>query len=308
MSTSTSKSAAAFRAVLRNKTAADFPMQGRVIEIPSTFTPLEAAKVLWENNILGAPVYNEEKKEYWGFFDMRDLTSAIVECPHNQHTQALMIKWFEKRHVTVTNLAARNPFCSCPPTAQLEDVSPHLTEHRCHRIPVMQDGRCQSIITQSALVKCLAESVEQQKVDAETLLESGFDYKKKVVAAKDTTCARDVFELMVAEKISGLAIVDSESGKLVGNTSARDIKLAVLDKSVGATLDMDILSYLARVRQAKPAKYDQYPIASVHEDSTVGHEIRLLSKTGYHRVFVVDKDQTPVGVISVADIIRFVVK
>jgi CBS domain-containing protein len=307
-----SKSAAAFRTVLSNHTAADIEMKGMVIEIPSTHSPLEAAQVLWDNNILGAPVWNEETKEYWGFLDMRDMTSAIVMANSNDNTfRSLdMTKWFDEQHVTVAHLAARNPFLSCQPTASLEAVSPHLTEHRCHRIPVMgTNGRCQSIITQSALVMLLAEHVvvDGDYSDEETLEEAHFDYKKDVLCANDTTCARHVFALLVSKELSGIAIVDEETGKLVGNTSARDIKLAVSAGVAAATLDMDILSYLAAVRQAVPTKNERYPSASVHEESTVGHAIRLLAKTGYHRVFVVDKDQKPVGVISVADIIRFVV-
>ena len=296
------------------------PIKG-VIEIPSTYTPLQAAKVLWENNILGAPVWDESSKEYWGFFDMRDFTSAIVNShvenlksydPHDTTqkttTQELLSKWLEEKHVTVKNLSTQNPFISCLPTSSLEEISPHLTEHRCHRIPIMgANGKCQSIITQSALVKAMAEHVEDQEM-LETLQQANFPYKKDVVAVKDTTTAGDVFQLLVTKGLSGIAIVDEESGKLVGNTSARDIKLAVVDTSGNASLHMDILSYLSAVRQATPTKNDKYPTSTVHEDScTVGHAIRLLAKTGYHRVFVVDNNSKPIGVISVADVIRFVV-
>ena len=54
-------------------------------------------------------------------------------------------------------------------------------------------------------------------------------YKKNVAAAPDTATASDVFELMDSHRLSGIAIVDSDedSGALVGNTSASDIKLAV---------------------------------------------------------------------------------
>mmetsp|Transcript_23291 Transcript_23291/g.48436 ORF Transcript_23291/g.48436 Transcript_23291/m.48436 type:complete len:107 (-) Transcript_23291:347-667(-) len=105
--------------------------------------------------------------------------------------------------------------------------------------------------------------------------------------------------------MSGIAVVD-EDGMLVGNTSARDIKFAALDEGRTA-MDTDILSYLASVRQATPQKKERYPSCHVHEDSTIGHVINLLAKTGYHRVFVVDKDIKPVGVISVADIVKFAI-
>lgn len=60
-------------------------------------------------------------------------------------------------------------------------------------------------------------------------------------------------------------------------------------------MDMDILSYLARVRQSQLMQNDKYPSCHVHEDATVAHVVNLLAKTGYHRVFVVvvDDDMKP---------------
>jgi len=53
---------------------------------------------------------------------------------------------------------------------------------------------------------------------------------------------------------------------------------------------------------------DKYPSCHVHEDATVAHVVNLLAKTGYHRVFVVDDDMKPVGVVSFADIIKFFIE
>mmetsp|Transcript_16066 Transcript_16066/g.29034 ORF Transcript_16066/g.29034 Transcript_16066/m.29034 type:complete len:308 (+) Transcript_16066:100-1023(+) len=302
---SLSKSAAALAKVLQNHTAADIESSGKVIEIDSNMSPMEASQVLWENNILGAPVWDSEKKKYLGFFDMRDTLSAVIASQKDIKGDSipLMTKWFEDMNVTVTYLAARNPFVYCKPDTSLEQVCRLLSKNKCHRIPVIgEDGRCISIISQSALVKGLAERV-QDPLD-ETIQEACLPYKKDIVSAKDTATAMQVFELLDNKRLSGIAVVDEETGKLVGNTSARDIKLAVLGKD---SMDQDILSYLATLRQSTYNKKERYPSAHVSEDSTVGHAIRLLAKTGYHRVFVVDQDTRPVGVISVADIIRFVV-
>ena len=304
------KSAEALFAVLQNHTASEIESSGKVIEIDSTMSPMEASQILWQNNILGAPVWDNEHQKYLGFFDMRDTLSAVIASHQDvkgEKSMNLMTKWFEDMNVTVTYLAARNPFYYCRPDTSLEDVCKLLVKHKCHRIPVVsQDtGRCQSIISQSALVKSLVEHVHDP-LD-ETLTQAGLEYKKDIVQAPDTATALYVFQLLDSHRLSGIAVVDDETGKLVGNTSARDIKLSVLG-SQDATMDQDILSYLARVRQSTFTKKERYPSAHVSEDSTVGHAIRLLAKTGYHRVFVVDKDTKPVGVISVADIIRFVVE
>jgi CBS domain-containing protein len=312
MSKQSSRSAAALRHVLLNHKASEIETSGEVVEIDSTVSPMDAAKVLWEKNILGAPVWDDKQRKYVGFFDMRDILSAVI-ASHKEHeaedkgtSPALMATWFGKMHLSTSYLAARNPFVSCKADAPLEEVCTVLAKQTCHRIPILNDeGRCTAIISQSALVKFLVERVKDN-LD-ETLDEAGLEYRKDIISAKDTASALDVFELLDSNRLSGIAVVDEEDGHLVGNTSARDIKMLVFDEGKSASLDMDILSYLAALRQATPVKKERYPSAHVTETSTVGHAIRLLSKTGYHRVFVVDKDVKPVGVISVADVIRFAI-
>jgi len=140
----------------------------------------------------------------------------------------------------------------------------------------------------------------------EKMTDAGLPFRKDVVKVADDESAATAFELLDSTRLSGIAVVD-EDGKLIGNTSARDIKNAVMD--AGRTgMDMNILSYLAKVRQSQVVKNDKYPSCHVHDDATVGHVVNLLAKTGFHRVFVVDDDMKPVGVVSVADIIKFFTK
>ena len=49
------------------------------------------------------------------------------------------------------------------------------------------------------------------------------------------------------KKISGLAVVDSD-GKLVGNTSASDLKLFLKDPSIGL-INMPIMQFLNAIRR-----------------------------------------------------------
>mmetsp|Transcript_15507 Transcript_15507/g.33739 ORF Transcript_15507/g.33739 Transcript_15507/m.33739 type:complete len:354 (+) Transcript_15507:276-1337(+) len=344
--TSGSKAATALSTVLRSNPASKLP-HGRpdtpIIELSSQMPPIDAAKTLWAHNILGAPVWDDDGQKYVGFFDMRDILSSVVaaakaekemkegdeaEADHFSF-QEKMVKALEKLKVddgssadaavakeelvnvtpsdlTVSYLAARNPFTSVSDDCTLAQVCQALVEKHCHRVPIVDTatGKCTAIISQSALVKFLAKQCPRDDL-TETLAEAGLPYKKDVASIVDTADASEAFELLDAKRMSGIAVVD-EDGMLVGNTSARDIKFAALDEGRTA-MDTDILSYLASVRQATPQKKERYPSCHVHEDSTIGHVINLLAKTGYHRVFVVDKDIKPVGVISVADIVKFAI-
>lgn len=308
--------------VLRHKKD-DVPKS--VVELDSTTTTLEAAETLWKHNILSAPVWDAEKEEYVGFFDMRDILSAVVastahakaqtdgETSLLEHYNISMVKELENMDgtegteaVKVTYLAKRNPMhTKCSAETSLEEISKLLAEHKCHRVPLCdpKTSRVSHIISQSALVKFLSHKTDADLL-SETLADSTLYYKKDVVTVKETAPAWEAFGILDSKRLSGIAVVDDSTGALVANTSARDIRLAA---SVGGSIcmSMDVMSYLAELRMTTPSTKDRHPTCSVHETDTIAHVLHLLAKTGYHRVFVVDEAKKPIGVVSVADIIRF---
>ena len=240
--------------------------------------------------------------------------------------------------VTVSYLAARNPM---PPVfytkeSSLLDICKVLASRRKHRVCIgatsaARAGKrfilsnitacprvefdltstftpivCEGILSQSSIVAFIASKCPKGSLD-ETMTEAGLPFLKDVMTIADTASAAEAFELLDSKRLSGIAVVD-EDGKLVGNTSAKDIKRAVLDAG-RTSMDVDILSYLASVRQGEAVgKKDKYPSCHVHDDSTVAHVVNVMAKTGFHRVFVVDKDMKPVGVVSFTDVINFVIK
>mmetsp|Transcript_30582 Transcript_30582/g.56524 ORF Transcript_30582/g.56524 Transcript_30582/m.56524 type:complete len:378 (-) Transcript_30582:221-1354(-) len=315
-----------------------------VIVVDSKMTPLEAATLLWENNVMGAPVYDAKAKTYVGMFDARDILSCVTAAhrefllmgghhnPGEDTSRPLDVELHHKTQielmakalqhikidtkppapgaVTVPYLAARNPMVTFfTKHGSLLEICQVLTDRHKHRVPITDSSSgtpvCTGMISQSGLVAFIASKCPPGSMD-EKMTDAGLPFRKDVVKVADDESAATAFELLDSTRLSGIAVVD-EDGKLIGNTSARDIKNAVMD--AGRTgMDMNILSYLAKVRQSQVVKNDKYPSCHVHDDATVGHVVNLLAKTGFHRVFVVDDDMKPVGVVSVADIIKFFTK
>lgn len=324
-----------------------------VIVVDSKMTPLEAATLLWENNIMGAPVYDVASHTFVGMFDVRDILScvtaahreylemggesAVVKAKHPQDTHqandtnvdsprkiqgGLLAKAIQRLKistkpstpgaVTVSYLAARNPLATTQTYAKdtsLLEICKVLTNRHMHRVPITDSSSgtpvCIGIISQSGLVAFLASKCPHGSMD-ETMIDAGLPFRKDVVKVAESETAFTTFELLDSKRLSGIAVVDEDS-KLIGNTSAVDIKNAVMDGG-RTVMNMDILSYLASVRQSQVIKNCKFPNCHVREDATVGHVVNLLAKTGFHRVFVVDEDMKPVGVISFTDIIQFFVK
>ena len=324
----------------QDKPTPDDKDQPSVIVIDSKMTPLEASKILWSRDIMGAPVYDAEKKTYVGMFDVRDILSCVISAhreylamlgrhkpgedtalPHDidGHRKAqgeLIAKALQNIKInaaptspgaiTVSYLAARNPMKAHTKGENLVEICKELEKRGTHRVGIIDSSSgtpvCTGIISQSGLVdfifsKCAPGSMEQK------ISESSIPYKKEVAKISEEATAADAFELLDSKRLSGIAVVD-EDGVLIGNTSARDIKHAVIDGGK-ISMDMDVISYLAQVRQSQIRKSERFPSCHVYEDATVGHVVGMLAKTGYHRVFVVDADKKPIGVVSFADVLRW---
>lgn len=318
----TSKSATALFQSLHGSTFSSLPKGKGVIEIDSHMDPIDAANTLWEHNVLGVPVWDDEKKKYCGVFDLRDILSAVIVTSRALHHEgmvdpysAVMAESLKEVHaiqeggvhVTLKYLASRNPIHSVGPDTGLGKLCQLLSDKQCRRVLICEkEGtRCVGLVSRSTIVKYMSEHVSGLD---EKLQDAGLDYRKQVLSVSDESTAFDAFKLMDAKGLYGMAVVDDD-GKLLSCISARDIKIAALDKG-NTPMDMDVISYISEVRMSSPPKdgKDRHPFCHVRESESIGHVLKMLVKTGYHRVFVVDTDKHPIGVISVADILRFAVE
>ena len=90
------------KAFLNNTKASEVEVpHDKVVEVTVDMTPTEAAKVLWNSKVIGAPVWDEGNKKYLGFFDMRDLLSTVIashkeEEAKNTGPEYMFTKWFLK--------------------------------------------------------------------------------------------------------------------------------------------------------------------------------------------------------------------
>lgn len=253
------------------------------------------------------------KHEYIGFLDVRDLVSSIVfaheeqkltgpheAAPRLGQSSSILQKFGSS--VSVAYLSRRNPFKPIAKTATLLQVAKALST-QLHRLPVVDaQGKCVSIISQSSIVQFLHLHRDEVKGElAQTIgqLQVGMC---KVISVNSDASAWQAFKTLEVNGVSGIAIVDRD-GKLVANTSARDLKWVLHNKGT-ISLDEPIQKYLSQIRNAV-AGDESHPSCSIGLTTTVAHAIGLLAATGYHRVFIVDANSRPVGVVSVADILRF---
>ena len=267
--------------------------------------------------VLSAPVWNEETKKYTGFLDMRDLVSSVVfiaEHASTAKTRTLADLFVNAKWVggafTVTYLSRRNPFRSVKTSDSLAVVLELLAKKgpgRIKRVAVVNDeGVVVNIVSQTTLVSFLSTLLAQHSLYLGRSVEELHLGSSPVLCIADSAPAIEAFKMMDSKQVTGLGIVDSH-GKLVGNVSARDLKIFVKH------IDFELLAqpigeFVKHLRQV--AIDIKSPTISVFPSAKFEMVVGKLAATKVHRIFVVD-DEThfrPVRVISLADVLNAVLK
>jgi len=288
-----------------------------IITVNKKDTMSKAFKTLIDHNILSAPVWDQTKHKYTSFVDMVDMVSAAMttfsEAELSSHTDLglLMESALSLRNKTVGEIAdhsKRNPYLPVESTAPLQEAIKLMTKWAVHRVPVIDsEGTLISVLTQSQVVHWLREHQSSFKVTKETLddLQIG---QSGIISISWDLRAIDAFQVIWNNAISAVAVVDDD-GVLVGNISVSDLKLIGYDATLISRLFYPIREFLkvislTRVEDAHPIHGPVFATKS----STLGEVVRRLVETRTHRVYVVDENQKPVGVVSNLEVLRAMCK
>jgi len=126
--------------------------------------------------------------------------------------------------------------------------------------------------------------------------------RDEIVTASELLPCIEAFRIMIAKKFQALPIVNDQ-GVLVGNLSIRDVEASFNDKN--AVLSSPIGEYLVSVKKSNSLSPDK--VVTIAKEDTIEHAIELMIDNRIHRIWVVDADNHPIGVISTSDICRIFV-
>lgn len=283
--------------------------QPQVIVVSAGTTPSEGFKVLVDNNILSAPVYDDYLHHYWGFLDLRDLISFAVFAEENAGGHTLNeivghgVKMFRHPEASITTpyLARRHSFTPVPETASLADVASILATG-VHRVPVLKAGQVLDIVSQSNIIAYLHQHVKEIPSMAKTHIAEMNVGTSPVLSVRHTTSVYDTFKLLDSNGKTGTAVVD-DHGAILTSTSGKDLKLWLTAQTAGF-MKVTIFDFLKEIR--KRDLDETALVVTVRESDTLGFLVGKLHATRSHRVFVIDAHDHPQKVISLTDILSWV--
>eukprot|EP00281_Chroomonas_sp_CCMP1168_P004960 CAMPEP_0206274000 /NCGR_PEP_ID=MMETSP0047_2-20121206/34913_1 /ASSEMBLY_ACC=CAM_ASM_000192 /TAXON_ID=195065 /ORGANISM="Chroomonas mesostigmatica_cf, Strain CCMP1168" /LENGTH=321 /DNA_ID=CAMNT_0053703169 /DNA_START=84 /DNA_END=1046 /DNA_ORIENTATION=+ len=302
-----------FQELLSKHTAGDLPIEREPMLIPGDTEPEAGFKFLAEKGIRACPVF-DTSHTIIGTLDLRDscgfICQAFAESQQSSSQGKSLLHMLTDRGTSrlikitdpsITELAKQRPFKVFPPDTTLLQVSRALASGS-HIVGISggpdEKGGLSRVVTQGILLKFVAPELEGQKIPVKAAMTS------PAVSLKCTDPAFRGFVMMATRGISSIAVVD-ETGQIIHNLSASDVRLYFGTQEMEAAKDLDseMEDYLARKQCASAKSKTRAPISVCKEDDDLANVVTKLVKTGYHRVWVV-RDKKPVGVLSLTDVFK----
>jgi CBS domain-containing protein len=293
-----------------------------------------ALEQLAKADILSAPVFTQEG--IIGSVDILDILSFVCQLiekgQHVEDFKEKLEKEFKKEVGFIMNKSKRDYWHSIPSKIDLHEAITKLADPNIHRLTVFDSenpAHVQGVLSQYGVLQFLNSQKPRLDERLKLKVRDVWPESRPVYTVKCTESVLSAFYAMNISKISGMAVVD-ESGKMVGNISASDIRHAGLPKygSKVATLISDLNMTLATFIGLTPPEISRFPnmgpeIPSSQnlpklEQKTVSWEDNLetilgilsgrfnssvLGETHIHRVYVIDESGKPVRAITSEDLL-----
>jgi len=276
---------------------------------------MEVWKGLTKHGFLSVPVLQKKGLKYYGSVDLLDIVVNVVDTFGKTNLENSENYWelvqkdeeFQSRLVNkimTYPLSRRNPFHPITRGYSLFAAIELLArEPGLHRVPIIdnyENRRLVGMVTQSHLVKLLHDNLELIGEKRNKPLHLVPEAIKPVITMNENDSAVDSFKKMIEKAISGVAIVN-DTGKLVGNLSASDMKAISTDGRMFWRLYETNKNFIAKVR--KDSEGRPRGVVHVKTSDTIETAIKQLSEHNLHHVYLVDDERKPIGVISLKDIL-----
>jgi len=291
--------------------------RGRLAVLTGDIPVADAIRRMARFNISSVPVTKSKKDNtILGFVDTLDFLAYLCKLLSkesggkveiDQQNLAAKTDTFKKTRISeLVDMSQRDPFKCMNGEESLSDAVEQYLKG-IHRIAITDDdGDLLGVVSQWTIANYL-DTVPTDEIDwiptlREPIRNSKFTSNVECVNWKESTL--DCFIKMHNKKLSALAVID-DSGKLVGNLSASDLKGFQLFLKDFNDLLQPLSSFLSIVRK-KQGREENFAVG-VSQDTSVRDVVGKLNEEIIHRVYIVDNDNKPIGIFSLTDLMQIII-
>lgn len=286
--------------------------RGRLVVLPAECNVAEALERLAYHNVTSAPVIktDQDNKIILGFLDTLDILAHLCNLGSSEEGFQNLLKGDSFKNTQISelvDLSKRNSFNILHGDTSLSDAIDFFLKDN-HRICITDNnGEVTGVISQWTVANYLATVPTDDKEWIPTLHapigETNFK-TDNVLCCPASTKVFDAFVSIHKNKISGIGVTN-EQGKLVGNLSASDLKGFLLFEKDFNNLNKPVGEFINNIRrlQNRPENF----VACCDKSTKVIDIVKMLNKELIHRVYLVDENMAPSGLVSLTDIMRAIV-
>jgi len=188
-------------------------------------------------------------------------------------------------------------------------VEAMVLEPRLRRIPILNfERKMVNLVTQSQLVEFVFQNmhlVDEKK--RQKMLADIPELFHEVISVQENEFALEAFKKMRQFHLGGVAVLNA-GGELVGNISDKDLRGIDADGKWFSRLFAKAADYTRELYQNYPETRRPGQLVYATGSNTLEDVIKMIFANGrIHRVYIVDENKRPVGVIGFRDILQQII-
>ncbi|KOS17108.1 Nuclear protein SNF4 [Escovopsis weberi] len=298
----------ALRDFLKVRTSYDvLPLSFRLIVLDTDLLIKKSLNILIQNSIVSAPLWDSHTSQFAGILTATDYINVIqYHCQYPDEMSRLdQFRLSSLRDIEKAIGATPIESAHIHPAKPLYEALRRMLKTRARRIPLVdrddETGRetVISVITQYRILKFIAVNNEHNTVLLKKpLRDLRLGTYADLAVARMGTTVLEVINLMVSRNISCVPIIDSQN-RVLNAFEAVDVIPCIK----GGAYD-DLHGTVGEALSKRPE--DSPGIYTCSEDDRLDSVFDTIRKSRVHRLIVIDDESRLRGVISLSDILKYV--
>uniref|UniRef100_A0A8R1HYQ6 CBS domain-containing protein n=1 Tax=Caenorhabditis japonica TaxID=281687 RepID=A0A8R1HYQ6_CAEJA len=284
------------------------PTSSKLVVFDTHLPVRKAFYALVYNGVRAAPLWDTDNQRFTGMLTITDFIKIL--CKHyDQGDNAERIRALEDQQIShwreqFEQDGSLRPFVYIDPNESLHRAVEVLCESKVHRLPVLdrKTGNITYILTHKRIMKFLSlymRDLPRPSFMSCTPRELGIGAWGDILCCHVDTPIHDALELFLKNRVSALPLVD-ENGRVVDIYAKFDVI------SLAAENSYDKLD--CTVQEALKHRSEWFEgVQTCQETDSLFQVLEAIVKAEVHRLIVTDQDKKVVGVVSLSDILKYLV-
>lgn len=280
------------------------PKSAKIVVFDTQLLVKKAFFALIYNGVRAAPLWDSKNQKFVGMLTITDFILILQKYYKEANTK---IEELEEHKIDTWREVLkeyRRPFIHLKPDDTLFEAVNVLAKNRVHRLPIIDplNGNVVCIVTHKRILRYLYLFIYDMP-QPQFLQQSISDLKvgtyNNIRTIKTTAPITEALNIFVTTRVSALPVVD-ENDRLVNIYSKFDVIDLAAEKTYN-NLDITVIKAL----EYRSNRFDG--VSSCTKNETLGAIMERIVNKEVHRLVIVDEDNRVTGILSLSDILTFIV-